>query len=49
MLFAAKSMALAGWDLLTRPDVLAQAKAEFEKARKEKMYVSPLPEGAKPR
>ncbi len=49
MLFAAKSMALAGWDLLTRPDVLAQAQAEFEKARKGKSYVTPLPEGVVPR
>ena len=49
MLFAAKSMALAGWDLLTRPDLLAQAQAEFHKAKKGKSYVSPLPEGARPR
>ena len=49
MLFAAKSMALAGWDLLTQPDVLALAQAEFEKAKKGKSYVSPLPEGATPR
>ena len=49
MLFAAKSMALAGWDLFTRPDVLAQAQAEFEKARKGKSYVTPLPEGVVPK
>jgi aminobenzoyl-glutamate utilization protein B len=49
MLFAAKSMALAGWDLMTRPDVLTQAKMEFNKMRQGKLYVSPLPEGAKPR
>ena len=49
MLFAAKSMALAGWDLFTRPDVLAQAQAEFEKVRKGKSYVTPLPEGVVPR
>ncbi|MCP4361545.1 MAG: amidohydrolase, partial [Chloroflexi bacterium] len=29
MLFAAKGMALAGLDLLTKPDLLAQAQAEF--------------------
>ncbi|MCB8942967.1 MAG: amidohydrolase [Ardenticatenaceae bacterium] len=49
MLFAAKAMGLAGWDLLTRPDVLAAARVEFDKARRGKVYVSPLPEGAKPR
>jgi aminobenzoyl-glutamate utilization protein B len=49
MLFAAKSMALAGWDLLTRPDLLAQAQAEFKQARKGKQYVTPLPADAKPR
>ena len=49
MLFAAKSMGLAGYDLLTRPDVLARARADFDKARRGKVYVSPLPEGAKPR
>lgn len=49
MLFAAKSMALAGWDLLTKPDLLAQAQAEFKQARKGKQYVTPLPADAKPR
>jgi aminobenzoyl-glutamate utilization protein B len=49
MIFAAKSMALAGWDLLTKPDLLAQAQAEFQRARKGKTYVTPLPPEAKPR
>jgi hypothetical protein len=48
MLFAAKSMALAGWDLFTQPELLAQAQSEFEAAKKGKTYISPLPEGAKP-
>ncbi len=49
MLFAAKSMALAGWDLFTQPDLLAQAQVEFKKAKKGKDYVTPLPEGSIPR
>ncbi|MEM7118093.1 MAG: amidohydrolase [Chloroflexota bacterium] len=48
MLLASKAMALAGLDLFTQPDLLAQAKAEFAKARNGKTYVSPLPADAKP-
>jgi aminobenzoyl-glutamate utilization protein B len=48
MLFASKAMALAGLDLLTKPDVLAQAKADFDKARNGKDYVTPLPDDAIP-
>jgi aminobenzoyl-glutamate utilization protein B len=48
MLLAAKSMALAGWDLLTQPELVAQAKAEFEAAKKGQSYVTPLPEEAVP-
>ena len=48
MLFASKAMALAGLDLLTKPDVLAQAKADFDKARSGRTYVTPLPTDAKP-
>lgn len=48
MLFAAKGMALAGYDLFTQPDLLAKAKVEFDRARNGKVYVTPLPEGAKP-
>jgi aminobenzoyl-glutamate utilization protein B len=47
-LFAAKSMALAGWVLFTQPELLAPAQSEFEAAKKGKTYISPLPEGAKP-
>ena len=49
MIFAAKAMALAGFDLLTEPDLLAGAKAEFEKARAGREYVSPLPPEATPK
>lgn len=43
MLFAAKTMGLAGYDLMTKPDVLARAKAEFRSAKAGREYVSPLP------
>lgn len=49
MLFASKAMALAGLELLKDEDLLAQAKAEFEKAKDGKDYVSPLPPEATPR
>ncbi len=48
MLFAAKTMALAGLDLLTKPATLAAAKAEFERERAGREYVSPLPPEARP-
>ena len=48
MLFASKAMALAGLDLLTKPDVLAQAKADFETALDGREYMTPLPPEAKP-
>jgi aminobenzoyl-glutamate utilization protein B len=48
MLFAAKGMALAGLDLFIKPDLLAQAQAEFTQAKKGKAYVSPLPDKAVP-
>lgn len=48
MILAAKTMALAGYDLLTKPELLVQAKASFEKARAGKTYVTPLPDGAAP-
>lgn len=49
MLFASKTMALAGLDLLTKPDMLEQAKAEFAKAKGGQDYVSPLPPEATPK
>ena len=48
MILASKAMALAGLDLLTKPDLLAQAKADFDVARGGKVYVTPLPEGTLP-
>ena len=48
MMFAAKSMALAGLDLFTDAELLAKAKVEFKAAKNGKDYVSPLPEGLMP-
>jgi aminobenzoyl-glutamate utilization protein B len=48
MIFAAKAMALAGLDLLTKPDVLAQAQAEFKEARNGQTYITPIPDGVMP-
>jgi aminobenzoyl-glutamate utilization protein B len=49
MLLAAKALALSGLDLLTRPDLLAEAQAEFKRKTNDIAYRSPLPEGAVPR
>ncbi len=49
MLLASKTMALAGLDLLTQADLLAEAKAEFERARTGRDYVTPLPPEATPK
>jgi len=48
MLFASKTMALTGLELFTKPDLLAEAKAEFVAAKKGKEYVTPLPDGIVP-
>lgn len=48
MLVAAKTLALAGVDLLTHPETVQAARAEFDKATAGRRYVSPLPDGAKP-
>lgn len=48
MLLAAKVLALTGLELLTRPDRLAEARAEFERRKNGRPYVSPLPENAYP-
>jgi aminobenzoyl-glutamate utilization protein B len=48
MLLAAKALALAGMDLLTKPDVLAAAQAEFKRKIDGKPYVTPIPEGTLP-
>lgn len=43
MLRAAKLMALAAWDVMTHPEVLAAAREEFRANTAGKPYVSPLP------
>jgi aminobenzoyl-glutamate utilization protein B len=48
MMLAAKAMALTGLELLTRPEALAAAKAEFERRKAGRSYVSPLPDDAFP-
>lgn len=48
MLFAAKALALTGLDLLTKPEALAAARAEFDRRRGGRSYISPLPAGAVP-
>jgi aminobenzoyl-glutamate utilization protein B len=45
---AAKVLALTGVDLLTQPDLLQAARADFEKRMEGKPYRSPLPVGQKP-
>ena len=47
-MFAAKALALTGLELLTKPDVLAAARAEFEQEKQGQEYVSPLPPDAVP-
>jgi aminobenzoyl-glutamate utilization protein B len=49
MLLAAKALALSGLDLLTRPELLADAQAEFKRKIKGTPYRSPLSDGAVPR
>ncbi len=44
MLFAAKTMALTGLDLLRDPDLLARAGEVFDEARDGATYKSALPE-----
>ncbi|MBC7231979.1 MAG: amidohydrolase [Chloroflexi bacterium] len=48
MMVAARTLALATLDLLTKPDLVKAIREEFEKKRAGKKYVSPLPEGAVP-
>lgn len=45
---AAKVLALTGLDVLTRPALLAAARADFEKKRGGRPYRSPIPAGQKP-
>jgi aminobenzoyl-glutamate utilization protein B len=48
MIFAAKGLALAGWDLFTKPDLLVRAREDLNEASGGKAYISPLPDGLKP-
>ena len=48
MLFAAKALAATGLELMTKPDVLAAARVEFEQDKQGKPYISPIPEGTVP-
>ena len=49
LVFAAKAMALAGLELLVNPELLACARADFDRQRNGKSFVSPLPDDAVPR
>ena len=44
MMVAAKTLALTGFDLLTKPDLLKNAQDEFKKVTGGKKYISPIPE-----
>jgi aminobenzoyl-glutamate utilization protein B len=48
MQLAAKAMALTALDLLTKPDLLAEARQEFARRKQGQPYVSPLADGAAP-
>jgi len=48
MLYAAKALALTALDLLTKPELLQAAQAEFAASTAGRQYVSPLPDGAVP-
>ena len=48
MLFAAKALALTALDLMTKPELLAAAKAEFAASTEGNRYVSPIPDGTVP-
>jgi aminobenzoyl-glutamate utilization protein B len=48
LIFAVKVMASTALDLLTKPEVLAKVRKEFEESTKGSKYVSPLPKGLKP-
>jgi aminobenzoyl-glutamate utilization protein B len=48
MITAARTLAFAGYQLMTRPEVLAKAREVFIKAKGERTYVSPLPPDLKP-
>ena len=49
MLAAGKSIALTAYDLLTQPEILEEAKAEFKKSLGTQTYHSIIPDGTLPR
>ena len=48
MLYAAKALALTALDLMTKPEVLQAAQAEFAISTEGRQYISPLPDGTVP-
>jgi aminobenzoyl-glutamate utilization protein B len=48
LIFASKVMATTAIDLMTKPEILAGARKEFEELTNNMRYVSPLPKGLKP-
>lgn len=48
MLLAAKTIALTAAELFERPELVEQAKAEWEKSMNGEKYFCPIPEGVKP-
>jgi aminobenzoyl-glutamate utilization protein B len=48
MLYAAKVMALAAVEFMQNPELICQARDEFNKSRRASNYISPIPDGLKP-
>ena len=48
LLFAAKTIAGAALDLLTRPELLRRAQEEFRERLRDRTYRSPIPEEVRP-
>lgn len=48
MLFAAKTLALTAAQFFNNPALVVQARAEFENQRKDRPYLSPIPDGVDP-
>lgn len=48
MITAARTLTFAGYQLMTRPELLAKAQEEFVKAKDNKTYLTPLPNDLKP-
>lgn len=48
MLYAAKALALTALDLLTKPELLQAAKAEFAASTGGRKYITPIPDGTVP-